>query len=33
MIELIERIVKEQKIEGISSETKAMKTSKKDNED
>jgi|TARA_R110001592_G_scaffold214974_1_gene468042 hypothetical protein len=33
MIELIERIVKEQKIEGISSESKAMKTTKKDNED
>ena len=33
MIELIQRIVKEQKIEGISSEKKSMKTSKKDNED
>lgn len=33
MIELIERIVKEQKIEGISSEKKAMKSSKKDNDD
>lgn len=33
MIELIERIVKEQKIEGTSSEKTAMKTSKKDNED
>ena len=33
MIELIERIVKEQKIEGISSEKKSMKTSKKDNDD
>ena len=33
MIELIQRIVKEQKIEGSSSEKKSMKTSKKDNED
>ena len=33
MTELIQRIVKEQKIEGISSEKKSMKTSKKDNED
>tara|TARA_R110000751_G_scaffold71054_5_gene143822 strand:- start:4555 stop:5733 length:1179 start_codon:yes stop_codon:yes gene_type:complete len=33
MIELIERIVKEQKIEGLSSEKTAMKTTKKDNED
>jgi len=33
MIELIERIVKEQKIEGVSGENKAMKTTKKDNED
>ena len=33
MIDLIERIVKEQKIEGISSEKKAMKSSKKDNDD
>ena len=33
MIELIERIVKEQKLEGISSQKTAMKTSKKDNDD
>lgn len=33
MIELIERIVKEQKLEGVSSQKTAMKTSKKDNED
>jgi len=33
MIELIEKIVKEQKIEGLSSEKTAMKTTKKDNAD
>jgi len=33
MIELIQRIVKEQKISGITGQKKAMKTSKKDNED
>jgi len=33
MIELIEKIVKEQKIEGLSSEKTAMKTTKIDNED
>jgi len=33
MIELIERIVKEQKISGVLGQNNAMKTSKKDNED
>ena len=33
MIELIQRIVKEQKISGVVGQNKAMKTSKKDNED
>lgn len=33
MVELIERIVKEQKLEGISSQKTAMKTSKKDSDD
>jgi len=33
MIELIERIVNEQKLEGVSSQKTAMKTSKKDNDD